>query len=69
MRVGAAPDGAIVVARNAAGRGAWLCRGSERCLDLALARDGLARALRRDLPPDAAETLRRCIGVGACGRM
>jgi predicted RNA-binding protein YlxR (DUF448 family) len=32
--------------RNLPGRGAWVCKGSNPCLDLALRKGGLARALR-----------------------
>lgn len=42
--------GSLVVSRTAPGRGAWLCRGSAQCVDLAVRRDAFSRALRVSVP-------------------
>jgi predicted RNA-binding protein YlxR (DUF448 family) len=49
------------------GRGAWLCAGRPHCLDAAVLRGGLARALRTALDADAVETLRRHLANGPNG--
>ena len=46
VRLARAPDGGILVSRTAPGRGAWLCAGSVACLERAVKRDALRRALR-----------------------
>jgi len=53
-----AADGGLTAGRALPGRGAWLCRGSPTCVDAAVRRGGLARALRTALAPGAAEALR-----------
>jgi predicted RNA-binding protein YlxR (DUF448 family) len=78
VRVVAVPDGHLVLARSAPGRGAWICRDAGRnapgatahddrgisiaCLSEAMRRGALRRALRADLAPDAAERLVRELG-------
>ncbi len=57
MRVVLSPDGAVVVGRSLPGRGAWLCAGSLDCCEQAVKRRGLARALRREVRPEAAAAL------------
>jgi len=47
------------------GRGAWLCRGSADCLEHALRRGALGRALRTTVEPGAIERLRKLVGKGA----
>jgi len=47
QRVAAGPDGTLGAGRHAPGRGAWLC--STACLEEAIRRGSLARALRRSL--------------------
>ncbi|MGD0083403.1 MAG: YlxR family protein [Acidimicrobiales bacterium] len=59
IRVVAAADGSLVASRTAAGRGAWLCRSSTGCLDLAARRQSFPRALRTSVTPAAVEELRR----------
>ena len=54
-----AVEGGLAVGRNLPGRGAWMCRGSPACVDSAVHRGGLARALRKAVGPEAAEALRR----------
>ena len=59
LRVTRADDGQVAVGRALPGRGAWLCSASVLgCLDLAVRRKALGRALRGDLAPDAAPRLR-----------
>ncbi|HEY5025794.1 MAG TPA: YlxR family protein [Acidimicrobiales bacterium] len=43
------------------GRGAWLCRDSPSCLDQAVRRQALGRALRADVVPEAVEGLRKLL--------
>ncbi len=47
VRVARGRSGDLGTGRRAQGRGAWVCAGSHECLDRALARGSLARALRR----------------------
>ena len=59
MRIVRADGGQLAVGRSLPGRGAWLCAASvEPCLDLAVRRRALGRALRAELAPDAAARLR-----------
>lgn len=58
LRVVARPGGALAVGRSLPGRGAWLCAGSEACIDLAVRRKAFARALRADVAPAAVDRLR-----------
>jgi len=57
-RVSIGPSGEMVFGRNVAGRGAWLCAGSVRCLENALRKGSLARALRTELDCKAEDRLR-----------
>lgn len=58
MRVVATREGALATGRHLPGRGAWLCAATtSACLAKALRRGGLARALRRQLRPEAVEAL------------
>ena len=57
MRV-VAVDGGLATGRTLPGRGAWLCRDSPACVDGAVRRGGLARALRTAVGPEVAEALR-----------
>ncbi len=52
----------MAVGRAEPGRGAWLCRGSLTCLERAIARRALARALRGEVPDETFGELRRVIG-------
>jgi hypothetical protein len=60
LRVVRSPDGRVDVdpTGSAPGRGAYVHR-AEACVDLALGRGGLARALRARVGDDAAGRLRR----------
>ena len=58
VRIARTDGGQLAVGRALPGRGAWLCVGSlEACLDLAMRRKALGRALRGDLATDATERL------------
>jgi hypothetical protein len=50
VRVARRPDGSLGVGRLVAGRGAWLCAGSEACFDMAVKRRAFGRALRGEVP-------------------
>ena len=65
MRIAATPEGSLAVGRTLPGRGAWLCRGSSECLDLAERRGGFARSLRRSVAPEAVSALRRSLADGS----
>ena len=54
--------GRPVPGRGRPGRGAWLCLGSPDCVEAALRRNSLGRALRTAVAPDAADDLRRLLG-------
>lgn len=56
-RLTLASDGSLILSRTAPGRGAWLCRGSPRCLELAVERNALARAFRRPVAPASVRVL------------
>ncbi|MGH9178189.1 MAG: YlxR family protein [Acidimicrobiales bacterium] len=58
VRVVRTADGALAVGRSQPGRGAWLCAGSARCVDLAERRKAFGRALRGPLIPSAVHALR-----------
>jgi len=51
-------DGHLTVGRSLPGRGAWLCAGSRRCLELAQRRQSFSRALRTAVSPAALVALR-----------
>ena len=51
-------DGSLAVGRTLPGRGAWLCRDSPTCLDLATRRGGLDRAFRTSIDRRRSELLR-----------
>ncbi len=59
MRVARIEGGQLALGRSPAGRGAWLCEATlVPCLDAAVRRKALGRALRAELAPDAAARLR-----------
>ncbi|HEX2577227.1 MAG TPA: YlxR family protein [Aquihabitans sp.] len=57
-RIGRLADGSLVVGRTLHGRGAWLCRASQECFELAARRGGFARAFRAPVRPPDLEALR-----------
>jgi predicted RNA-binding protein YlxR (DUF448 family) len=64
VRLVADAEGRVLVGRTLPGRGAWLCRGSRGCLEAALRRGKLARALRRELAPIVVEDLWPLVASG-----
>ena len=59
VRVARVDGGHLAVGRSLPGRGAWLCAATVvACLDLAVRRRALGRALRAELAPDAPARLR-----------
>ncbi|TMM14747.1 MAG: YlxR family protein [Actinobacteria bacterium] len=61
VRVVRTSTGDLAVGRHQPGRGAWVCAGSTRCVDLARRRDGFSRALRAPVDRLAVDTLRATI--------
>jgi predicted RNA-binding protein YlxR (DUF448 family) len=57
-RVALDPSGEVAFGRNTAGRGAWLCAGSVGCLEKALLKGSLARALGTKIDVGATDRLR-----------
>ncbi|MBX3314842.1 MAG: YlxR family protein [Actinobacteria bacterium] len=57
-RIARRGDGSLAPGRTLPGRGAWLCRASPTCLDLAIRRGGFARAFRTSIDPAHVEELR-----------
>ncbi len=58
LRVVVVESGEIRIGRHLPGRGAWICRGSEQCVDQALRKGGFARALRTRLDGGEGDRLR-----------
>jgi predicted RNA-binding protein YlxR (DUF448 family) len=65
VRLAASPDGSLAVG-SGPGRGAWVCAGSPDCVERALRRATLARALRRTVTDDDARRVRARL-LGPCG--
>ena len=61
VRVVRLGDGSLTPGRTLPGRGAWLCRDSANCVDLAYKRRAFERALRGPLGAGAVEDLRRVL--------
>jgi len=58
LRVIRRSDGTLEVGRAVPGRGAWLCRDTTTCMQLAERRKAFPRALRGELAPGAIDALR-----------
>lgn len=58
VRVVRRSDGTLSVGRTLPGRGAWLCAGSLRCVDLAAGRKAFGRALQGPVEAPAVQALR-----------
>ena len=58
VRVVRTSTGELAVGRSLPGRGAWLCDGSPRCVDLAERRKAFGRALRAPVEATAIAGLR-----------
>jgi len=56
--------GSLAVSRTLPGRGAWLCRDSPGCVDLAVRRRAFGRALRVEVDSAQVERLRVALGSG-----
>jgi predicted RNA-binding protein YlxR (DUF448 family) len=61
MRVKRTANGGLDTAADLPGRGAWLCAGSPRCIDLADRRGAFGRALRGAIRQDAINALRALV--------
>ncbi|MGK2948009.1 MAG: YlxR family protein [Acidimicrobiales bacterium] len=57
VRVVRDPDGSLQIGRTLAGRGAWLCAGSPRCVQRASQRNAFSKALRAPVSPEAVQAL------------
>jgi predicted RNA-binding protein YlxR (DUF448 family) len=62
VRVVHRQGGGLAVGRQLPGRGAWLCRGAEACLEAAVRRKALSRALRAAVETADVEALRARLG-------
>jgi predicted RNA-binding protein YlxR (DUF448 family) len=64
VRITRVADGSLLLGRNGAGRGAWLCEGSSpgwpeaTCVEQAVRRKALTKALRAPIEVAAMEALR-----------
>jgi predicted RNA-binding protein YlxR (DUF448 family) len=61
VRVVRLGDGTLASGRTLPGRGAWLCRDSASCVDLAVKRRAFERALRGPIGAGAVDDLRRVL--------
>jgi predicted RNA-binding protein YlxR (DUF448 family) len=50
--------GGLLTGTGLVGRGAWICRDSPSCFELAVKHHAFSRALRRQINPEAMESLR-----------
>ncbi|MCB1037954.1 MAG: YlxR family protein [Acidimicrobiales bacterium] len=64
VRITRSDEGSLLVGRTLPGRGAWLCRASASCLDLAVRRNGFARSLRAPVSATALAELRSALDAG-----
>ena len=58
-------EGELLLGRGQRGRGAWLCPGSPSCFERAVRGGALSRALRRSVPAEVGDALRRQCTKGA----
>jgi predicted RNA-binding protein YlxR (DUF448 family) len=61
VRIARSLEGQLLVSRTAPGRGAWLCKGSPSCVDLAERRRAFDRAFRTKVDPEAVAALRAAL--------
>lgn len=61
VRVVRLGDGSLTPGRTLPGRGAWLCRNSTTCVDLAVKRRAFERALRGPIGVGVVDDLRRAL--------
>jgi predicted RNA-binding protein YlxR (DUF448 family) len=64
VRVVRRPDGSLSVGTGLPGRGAWLCRDSPGCWELAIRRKAFERALRGPVDDSQAEAVRPAMRPG-----
>ncbi|MGH3850747.1 MAG: YlxR family protein [Pseudonocardiaceae bacterium] len=57
VRVVAGPNASAVVGRALPGRGAWLCAGSPACIEAAVRKSAIGRALRTNIAPGSEAAL------------
>ena len=62
VRVVRLGGGSLAVGREGAGRGAWLCRDSPKCIDEAVRKKAFGRALRGRVDPCQVEAIRVELG-------
>jgi len=60
--------GSLVIGRSAPGRGAWLCRNSPDCFDVAMKRQAFERALRGRVEKREMDRIRIALGTGPEGK-
>ncbi|MGO9148910.1 MAG: YlxR family protein [Acidimicrobiales bacterium] len=65
VRVVHAGEGALAVGAGPDGRGAWLCRDSPGCVELADRHRAFSRALRHPITPKAVDQLRAELRAGS----
>ena len=65
VRVVRLSDGSLEVGRSVPGRGAWLCRTSSDCVDLAVSRKSFERALRGPVSTEQMEKVRTALKLGS----
>ena len=65
VRVVRLEGGALAVGRGRPGRGAWLCRDSPACIDLALRRRAFERALRGPVDLRQVAEIRTALRTGS----
>ncbi|MGQ0434706.1 MAG: YlxR family protein [Microthrixaceae bacterium] len=63
LRLVATREGTLAIGRTLPGRGAWLCAASRPCLELAVRRNALSRALRSPVSSDQALALEPHLGA------
>jgi predicted RNA-binding protein YlxR (DUF448 family) len=64
IRIVSDSGGALRVGTGLPGRGAWLCRATPGCFELAVKRHAFSRALRHEVTPEAIEKLRARLAPG-----
>jgi len=67
VRVVRLEDGSLVPGRTLPGRGAWVCRGSQACLELARKRRAFERAFRAPVAVVAVDGLEQALGCSTGG--
>ena len=63
MRLAIGAGGDLTAARQAQGRGAWVCAATSACFDRAVAKNALSRALRAPVSSDDVHRVRSAVFV------